>query len=68
MDKQIKIIRRKAVEAITGLGRSTIYAMMHDGKFPKPIQLSARAVGWVESEVADFLRQRIEASRDGGLR
>ena len=52
------ILRRRDVEAITGLGRSTIYKMISDGQFPKPIQLGARAVGWPESAIRAWLTSR----------
>ena len=32
----MKILRRRAVEEVTGLSRSTLYAMMADGWFPRP--------------------------------
>ncbi|TPM33889.1 AlpA family phage regulatory protein [Mesorhizobium sp. B2-2-2] len=58
------ILRRDEVERATGLPRSTIYAKIASGDFPKPIQLSARAVGWLESDIAAWQKTRIEA-RDG---
>ena len=57
------IIRRKQVEARTGLSRSTIYLRVAEGTFPAPVNLGARAVGWIESEISDWLAARIEASR-----
>jgi prophage regulatory protein len=57
------ILRRKQVEARTGLSRSTIYARIKEGTFPKPINLGARAVGWVESEIQAFLEYQIKQSR-----
>ncbi len=58
-----KILRRPAVETITGLSRSTIYQNMQTGKFPKPIRLGAKAVGWLESEVHQWIEART-AERD----
>ncbi len=58
------ILRRRDVEAITGLGRSTIYKMISDGQFPKPIQLGARAVGWPESAIRAWLALRGNAQPD----
>lgn len=60
----IKISRRKKVEARTGLSRSTIYAGIRAGTFPKPIRLGAQSVGWLESEIDAWLRERIAASRN----
>ena len=57
-DPAPKILRRPAVEAITGLSRSTIYQNMQTGEFPKPIRLGAKAVGWIESEIVDWINAR----------
>lgn len=57
------IIRRRQVEARTGLARSTIYERVKSGSFPAPISLGAKAVGWVESEVDAWLTRQIETSR-----
>jgi len=58
-----KILRLPTVKAVTGLSRSTIYLRVAQGSFPKPISLGSRAVGWVESEVSDWIAQRIQQSR-----
>jgi prophage regulatory protein len=55
------ILRRTDVERLTGLPRSTIYDRMARGEFPKPIKLSAKSVGWLESEVAAWQQARIDA-------
>ena len=59
------ILRLPKVKAITGLSRSTIYLRMSEGKFPKHISLGSRAVGWLESEISDWMEQRILESRGG---
>ena len=63
MEVPIRIVRLPAVQARTGLGRSTIYVRLAEGSFPRPVQLGARAVGWIEAEVDEWIRQRIVASR-----
>jgi prophage regulatory protein len=57
------ILRLPAVKARTGLSRSTIYLRVSKHSFPKPVGLGGRAVGWVESEIEQWVEQRIEASR-----
>ena len=52
------ILRRPAVEARVGLGRSAIYAMMANNLFPKPVRLTAKAVGWRERDVSAWLESR----------
>ena len=63
MNEKIKILRLPEVKARTGLGRSSIYAKVNDGSFPKYINLGVRSVGWVESEVAQWIAERIQQSR-----
>jgi prophage regulatory protein len=55
------ILRRKQVEARTGLSRSTIYARIKAGTFPAPVSLGPRAVGWIENDVHRWLCDRIDA-------
>ena len=52
------ILRRPAVEARVGLGRSAIYAMMAKHLFPKPVKLTAKAGGWRERDVSAWLESR----------
>jgi prophage regulatory protein len=57
------ILRLPEVKRSTGLSRSTIYLKIAQDTFPKPIPLGARAVGWLEAEIQDWLQRRIDASR-----
>lgn len=59
----LRIIRLKDVIDSTGIARSTIYKLIGEGEFPKPVPLVGRSVGWVESEVHEWIRGRI-AQRD----
>lgn len=60
----IKIIKRREVEATTGLSRSSLYRLAAAGEFPRPIRLGPRAVGWRADEIAAWIEQRT-AERDG---
>ena len=59
------ILRLPTVKARTGLSRSTIYLRISENLFPKPVSLGGRAVGWIESEIDDWLAEQIESSRPG---
>ena len=63
VDAPARVLRLPRVQARTGLARSTIYVRVADGRFPQPIRLGARAVGWIESEVDAWIRDQIAASR-----
>ncbi len=60
---QLSILRRKQVQARTGLSRSTIYLYIKAEQFPKPVALGPRAVGWIESEVNDWIAARMKLAR-----
>ena len=57
------ILRLNKVKARTGLSRSGIYQKMADGEFPESISLGLRAVGWLESEVDQWLADMVKVSR-----
>ena len=57
------ILRLPQVKDLTGLSRSTIYLMIKQGKFRKPIQLGTRSVGWLQSDIEEFISERIRARR-----
>lgn len=58
-----RILRRKQVQELTGLSRSTIYLRIAQGDFPKAVSLGARAVGWLESEIEEWVITRVAMSR-----
>ena len=57
------ILRLPDVKARTGLSRSTLYLRISEGRFPKPISLGGRAVGWIDAEVNQWIDDQI-AKRD----
>ena len=61
----IRFLRISEIEARTGLSRTTIYDWSADGRFPRPVRLSERAVRWIESELEEWMDERIEQGRGG---
>jgi prophage regulatory protein len=59
----LQILRLPQVCKVTGLGRSMIYQLEAQQKFPHRVRIGVRAVGWVESEVQSWLAIRIERNR-----
>lgn len=57
------LIRLDQVKARTGLSRSTLYAYINEGRFPRPVTISDRCVAWVESEIDTWIAERIASRR-----
>ena len=63
----MRLIKLKEVIEKTSLGRSTIYEFMTDGRFPKQVSLGAKSVAWLESEVDDWIMERLGNRDNGGI-
>ena len=59
-----RLIRLPEVENLIGCKKSTVYTMLKQGTFPRPIRLSARMVAWPETVVLKWLQDRIQ---EGGV-
>ena len=59
-----KFLRLAEVQRRIPYSRSTIYLKVSRGEFPQPISLGARAVGWIETEIDEWIAQRIDKSRE----
>ena len=70
----LQILRLPQVLQVTGLCRSMIYQLEAANRFPHRIRIGSRAVGWLHSEVQDWLDSqvqlslRIHAAEPGGNR
>jgi len=58
------VLRREHLPAATGLSWRTVQRLEAEGDFPKHIQLSGRAIGWLRAEVDAWLTARAE-QREG---
>lgn len=55
-----RFLRRREVEQIVGLSRSTLYVMISEGRFPKPIRIGNRAVAWSEQAIHNWMQARTD--------
>ncbi|WP_176470612.1 helix-turn-helix transcriptional regulator [Vibrio metoecus] len=62
-ESNIRLIRFREVLAMTGLSRSSMYRFIEENQFPAQVQLGGRAVAWVESEVQEWIQQRVTERR-----
>ena len=53
-----RLMRRREVELITGMGRSSIYRLMQAGAFPQPVRVGPAAVRWRASDITGWLESR----------
>jgi len=58
MDQQIRILPWKELKKIVPLSRMHILRLEKDGKFPKRVKVSAARIGWIASEIEEFLQAR----------
>lgn len=57
------ILQLRTVLERTGLSRSTIYALVRTGAFPRQIALGPWSVGWLESDVEAWISARVALTR-----
>ncbi|ANP63868.1 MULTISPECIES: helix-turn-helix transcriptional regulator [Vibrio] len=56
---QVRFIRLSEVLNRTGLSKAHVYRLMNDGEFPQTVSLGLRAVAWLESEVNQWIEQKL---------
>lgn len=59
------LLRLPEVKRLCGLSRSEIYRRMRADEFPRSVPLGARAVAWPRSSIEKFIKERIDAGRNG---
>jgi prophage regulatory protein len=58
-----RIIGLREVLSRTSMSRSTVYLLQKNGEFPKSVSITERRVGFVESEIDDWLNAKIASGR-----
>ena len=53
-----QIYRFNDVVSLLSISRSTLYDWIESGYFPRPLKLGRRAVGWISTEVHDWIEGR----------
>ncbi len=54
------------VTKLVQLSKPTIYKLMNQGRFPRPVKLSAQRVAWLREEIDDWIAERVK-ERDAAL-
>ncbi|EAS8983578.1 TPA_asm: AlpA family phage regulatory protein [Salmonella enterica] len=58
-----KLIKMSEAAHRAGFGKAWIYKLIAQGRFPKPIKTGTRSIAFVESEIEEWINQRIAESR-----
>ncbi len=64
----MRAMRFGEVRGITGLSRTTVWRLERAGKFPPRRRLSTSSVGWIDTEVLDWLGSREQPLRQRSAR
>ena len=59
-----RLLRRREVEEITGMGHSSIYRLMKAGAFPRSVRIGSTAVRWRSSDITRWVESRPIAGND----
>lgn len=60
-----RLLRLPEVEAATGLKKSTIYLLMRRGEFVRCVKVTPRCSAWPESQVLQWVQDRIASATTG---
>ena len=63
LQAEVSFLRLPELKSVTGLSKSSLYALIRAKSFPSPVQLGPRTVAWVRSEVRQWAAERISKSR-----
>lgn len=56
----MKLLRLPQVKELTQLSSEGIYRLISQGKFPKQIKIAERSSRWIESEIMNFITEKME--------
>ncbi len=62
------LLRLRDVISFSGLARSSLYARINHGLWPKPVSLGARAVAWPANEISAVNAARIAGKSNDEVR
>ena len=63
-DIVMRILSKRQLKELVLYSPQHIARLEAAGQFPKRVRLGANRVGWVESEVLDWLQERIDRRED----
>ena len=58
-----RFLRLPEVKNLTGLSKSSIYARIAEGSFPRQISLGSRMVVWLETDIQNWIAEQVSAAQ-----
>lgn len=62
-DQQEHVMRLMRIEEVcdmAGIGKTSVYKLIGEGVFPKPVNVYGRTVRWVSDEIEAWILERVE--------
>ena len=56
--RRSRVLRLREVAERLGVSHDTIRRMVRDGRFPPPVQIAVRSIGWLEADLDTWLAER----------
>lgn len=64
----VQLLRRPALEQLTGKSKSALYRDIDDGLLTEPVRIGSQSVGWPSNEIAAINAARIAGKSDDHIR
>jgi prophage regulatory protein len=59
-----RFLTKPEVLRITGFSAATLWREVRAGRFPAPVALSAKRIGFLQSEIEAWVSNKVQARRD----
>jgi prophage regulatory protein len=59
----MQFLRVRKVTEMVGFSKTTLYARVRNGTFPKPIVIGPQTVAFLESDVLEWMQRQISQTR-----
>jgi prophage regulatory protein len=64
MQTNNKLIRDKQVAGKLGIGRTTVWRMVKEGRLPKPMKLGTKTSVWLEADIEAFIMKEYSKANE----
>lgn len=62
MENQIRFMRRREVLELLGLSHTTVYKMVDEGRFPRPLRIGPNTTRWRSDQITEWMEAQMKAA------